>query len=188
MKPTKIGLLGGSFNPAHAGHVHISREALRLLGLHEIWWLVSPQNPLKPTDDMAPFEERFAGAKAITAAIPQIKISAFETDSGTQYTYDTLVALKKSYPDNKFIWLMGADNMVNFHKWHKWREIFSLVPIAVFDRAEYERQAIASEAGMAFKNSRLSKFDGLVEATPPAWSFIHIEKHPASSTQLRKHK
>jgi nicotinate-nucleotide adenylyltransferase len=183
----KIGLLGGSFNPPHAGHVHISLEAIKALGLDEVWWLVSPQNPLKPTIGMAAFEERFSAAKELTKATPAIKISDFEITIGTSYTFDTITALQKQYPANNFVWLMGADNLVNFHQWHNWREIFSLLPIAVLDRAEYATAALASEAAIAFKNSCLlpDDFKKLPTKTPPAWCFINIEKHPASSTEIR---
>ncbi|MCE3233793.1 MAG: nicotinic acid mononucleotide adenylyltransferase [Rickettsiaceae bacterium] len=187
-KKLNIGLLGGSFNPAHEGHLHISLEAIRYLGLDEVWWLVSPQNPLKSSDDMAPFDKRFASAKEIARNHVQIKITDFETRSGTVYTYDTINSLKKNYNHN-FVWLMGADNLVKFHKWHKWEEIFSLVPIAVLDRADYEAEALASSAATNYKTSKVSAkdFSNLATSHAPAWCYINIKKHPASSTEIRSH-
>jgi nicotinate-nucleotide adenylyltransferase len=181
----KIGLLGGSFNPPHEGHVHISKEALRLLGLDEVWWLVSPQNPLKSSCDMADFAERMQNAEAILKNKRKISVSAFEALEGTQYTYDTLKALQKSYPEVDFVWLMGADNLLNFHKWYKWQEIFSLVPIAVFDREDYAGEALNSEAARHFKDNMQSDCQNLAGAVLPRWCFVNITKHPASSTKIR---
>ncbi len=124
MSNKKIGLLGGSFNPAHDGHVHISLEAIRLMGLDEVWWLVSPQNPLKATDDMAGFDERLQSARVITTNVPQIIISDFEKISGSNRTFDTLNFIKKAYPATDFVWLMGADNLATFHNWYNWEGIF----------------------------------------------------------------
>jgi nicotinate-nucleotide adenylyltransferase len=183
----KIGLLGGSFNPAHEGHLHISLQALNLLGLDEVWWLVSPQNPLKPTHQ-ASFETRLNGALNITKEHRKyIKISDFEEQNGTNRTYDTIAALHNSHPDIKFIWLMGADNLINFHKWYKWQDIFNITPIAVLDRDDNKKQAMNSEAALSFKNNILPKGveSNLTKKTPPTWCFLDIPKHPASSSEIR---
>ncbi len=185
----KIGLLGGSFNPAHEGHLHISLEALRILKLDEIWWLVSPQNPLKATNEMASFEERFASAQHITKDYNDIiKISDFEKQNNTNRTYDTLVALHNKNPEFCFIWLMGADNLINFDKWYKWQDIFNISRIAIFDRDNHKKTALRSKASLLLKNSLLKKGEEslLSERSLPAWCFLDIEKHSASSTKLRK--
>lgn len=188
MSNKKIGLLGGSFNPAHEGHVHISLEAIRLMGLDEVWWLVSPQNPIKATDDMSGFDERLQSAKSITADIPQIIISDFEKISGTNRTFDTLNSIKKSYHNTDFVWLMGADNLVIFDKWYNWEEIFHQIPIAVFARGELENAAKNSRAAQEFRQYEISMKNGggLATITPPAWCFFDIMKNPASSTQIRE--
>ena len=184
----KIGLLGGSFNPAHEGHLHISLEALRILSLDEIWWLVSPQNPLKAKDEMATFEERLASAKLITNNYKnKIKISDFEKQNNTNRTYDTIAALHNLELKNKFIWLMGADNLIIFDKWYNWQEIFSLIPIAVFDRDDNKEKALNSKAANTFKNNLLEKGkeSHLIKTPSPAWCFLDIKKHSASSTNIR---
>ncbi len=132
----RIGLLGGSFNPAHAAHRHISTEAMRRLGLDEVWWLVSPQNPLKAESGMAPLAARLASARA-AARHPRIRPMAVETDLGTRYTVDTVTALQRRHPNARFIWLMGADNLAQFHRWRDWRGLAARVPIAVFGRPGY---------------------------------------------------
>lgn len=125
-----VGLLGGSFNPAHDGHRHISLQALKLLGLDEVWWLVSPLNPLKQAKDMASYDRRVASAEKI-ASHPRIKVSRVEQEINTRYTIDTISKLQKMYPDISFVWLMGADNLLEFHHWYCWRSIMHAVPIAV---------------------------------------------------------
>ncbi|MBT4905881.1 MAG: nicotinate-nicotinamide nucleotide adenylyltransferase, partial [Rhodospirillaceae bacterium] len=127
----RIGLLGGSFNPAHDGHRHISQLALARLGLDEVWWLVSPQNPLKSEAGMAPFESRLESADRI-ACDRRIRVSALEAELGTRYTADTLKALQNRYPAARFVWLMGADNLVQISRWRAWTQIFKTIPIAVF--------------------------------------------------------
>lgn len=141
----RIGLLGGSFNPAHSGHRAISLHALRALELDEIWWLVSPGNPLKPEAGMAPFEARMVSARAMARHAP-IRVTGIERRLGTRYTADTLAKLTGLYPRHRFIWLMGADNLAQFHQWRDWRGIARDVPIAVIARPGYDANAHASPA------------------------------------------
>lgn len=183
----KIGLLGGSFNPAHAGHRHISLEALKRLGLDEIWWLVSPANPLKDPATLADYNERLAGAKQV-AAHPRIRVLDTERTLGTRYTIDTLTALQRQHPQAHFVWLMGADNLPRFHHWKRWREIAGRVPIAVFDREPYQHHALTSRFAAFFAVSRLPEHAQrtLANALPPAWGYLFIRPHPASATEIRK--
>ncbi len=182
----RIGLLGGSFNPAHAGHLHISRIALNRLGLDEVWWLVSPQNPLKPAAGMAPFAQRLAGARAV-AQDRRIRVSAIERELDTRYTVNTLKLLKRRYPAARFVWLVGADNLQQLPKWKDWCAIFRMVPIAVFARDTYDSRALAGQAAHRFARYRLkAEAAGKLAATrPPAWVFLAIRRHPASATRIR---
>ncbi len=177
----RVGLLGGSFNPAHDGHVHISLLALKKLGLDQVWWLVSPQNPLKPARGMAPFAERKASAKRI-AADRRILVSDLEAQLGTRYTIDTLEALKHRFPRTDFVWLMGADNLAGFHRWRRWQDIFATVPIAVFDRPTYSPGALASRAARHFARFRRTNPVGF---QPPAWALYHTQLNELSSTEIR---
>ena len=142
---TRTGLLGGSFTPAHHGHRALSIHAARLLALDEIWWLVSPGNPLKPRAGMAPLEARFAAARRTARGLP-IRVTAIERDLGTRYTIDTLAELTRRFPERDFIWLMGADNLQQFHLWRDWRGIARTVPIAVVGRPGYDGEARAARA------------------------------------------
>ena len=182
----KIGLLGGSFNPAHAGHVYISGQALKMLGLDETWWLVSKQNPLKETQGMVEFEERVQFAREIAAENPNIIVSDFETSIKTNYTYDTLKAIKAGYPEHQFVWLMGADNLIQLPKWYRWQDIMNLVPIAVFNRDSLKDKALESEAAIKFASSKINDTKQLVTSLPPAWAFLDIKTHPASATKIRE--
>jgi nicotinate-nucleotide adenylyltransferase len=147
-KQLKIGLLGGSFNPAHEGHLHISEIARKELGLSQVWWLVSPQNPLKSSKDMMSFEMRFASAAKIRNSNPKVKISDLESRLSTRFTIDTLKRLKQKYPCTKFYFLMGADNLIQLTKWKKWRDIFKYAEVHVFDRDELAYPAIKSRAAV----------------------------------------
>lgn len=178
--------MGGSFNPAHDGHRHISLEALRRLRLDAVWWLVSPQNPLKPTAGMAPLKDRLAAARRI-AGHPAIRVTAIEERTGTRYTVDTVTALKQSFPNTRFVWLMGADNLVQLPQWQRWRDLFHLVPIAVFDRAPYSFRALAGEAARAHRHRRCfgRRARALADQALPAWAYFHTRQHPASATAIR---
>ena len=181
--------MGGSFNPAHDGHLHISLLALKHLQLDEVWWMVSPQNPLKSTNEMAPFEERFAGAERL-AKHPDIRVTDVEQRLGTRYTYDTLKALKHCFPKVEFVWIMGADNLAQISHWQRWTKIFNLVPIAVFDRAPYSFDALAGKAAQAFARFKRRRRDAhkLAELKPPAWIFFHTRLHPGSATMIRSRR
>ena len=126
----RIGLLGGSFNPAHDGHLYVGDVALRRLGLDYVWWLVAPQNPLKPVADMAPLEKRLAAARALAGRDPRLIVTDLERMLGTRYTIDTLKALARRFRGVRFVWLMGSDNLDQFHRWRRWEEIVRLVPVA----------------------------------------------------------
>ena len=183
----RIGLLGGSFNPAHDGHRYISTVALQRLALDEVWWLVSPQNPLKPEKGMASFSRRLSRARDV-AAHPGIRVSGIEAELGTRYTADTLAALTQRFPAARFVWLMGADNMVQIPAWRDWSKIFHTVPIAVFARDSYDSRALSSLAAHRFRSSRVpaSAAKVLAGAAPPAWVYLRIRPHPAAATHLRQ--
>ncbi len=180
-------MLGGSFNPAHEGHLYISRMALRRLGLDEVWWLVSPQNPLKPTNGMAEFARRMAAAKDVAAAEPRIRVSDFEQVRGTRYTADTLATLARTQPRSRFVWLMGADNLLQIHRWHRWSSIFNTVPVAVFGRPGYSLRATSGVAARRFARDRWPQAAAkrLADACTPAWVFLKIREHPESATRIR---
>jgi nicotinate-nucleotide adenylyltransferase len=182
----RIGLLGGSFNPAHDGHRDISLEALRYLDLDEVWWLVSPQNPLKPQKGMAPFSERLKSAQNV-ADHPRIKVTDIEAKLGTRYTADTLRKLVTRFPSYRFVWLMGADNLAQIASWADWTRIFHLTPIAVFDRPTYTNKALTSLAARRFRRSRRREAAlKTLAATPaPAWVFVHHRLNPISATAIR---
>jgi len=182
----RIGLLGGSFNPAHEGHRDISLAALAYLGLDEVWWLVSPQNPLKSARGMASFADRLANAKAM-ADHPRIRVTDIEQELGTRYTADTLRKLVTRFPSYRFVWLMGADNLAQIASWRDWTRIFHLTPIAVFDRPTYTIKALNSLAARRFRRSRRREAAlKTLAATPaPAWVFVHHRLNPISATQIR---
>ncbi len=166
--------------------MHVSLLALKHLHLDEVWWVVSPHNPLKPSADMAPFEDRLEGARKL-ARHPNILVTDIEARLGTRYTADTLAKLKICFPRTHFVWLMGADNLAQISQWQRWTRIFNLVPIAIFDRAPYSFDALAGKAAHAFARFKLRNRDArsLVERRPPAWIFFHTRLHPASATSIR---
>jgi nicotinate-nucleotide adenylyltransferase len=182
----RIGLLGGSFNPAHAAHREISLMALARLGLDEVWWLVSPQNPLKPAAGMASFADRLAGARA-AARHPRIRVTGIEARLGTVYTADTVLALKRRFPALRFVWLMGADNLIQVDRWKGWQRIFNAVPVAVFARPSYCFKALAARAAHRFARARIpeGKAQALALRRPPAWVFVHGRLNPLSASAIR---
>jgi nicotinate (nicotinamide) nucleotide adenylyltransferase/ribosome silencing factor RsfS/YbeB/iojap len=184
----RIGLLGGSFNPAHLGHLHLSLTALRRLDLDEVWWLVSPQNPLKPAAGMDPFAARLDRARQVAAGHNRIRVTDLENRlDGSRYTVDTVKALCRRYPRLRFVWLMGGDNLVQIRRWDRWTEIFQTVPIAVFDRPSYALKALAGLAAKRFARDRLPVCGArrLAETKPPVWVFFHTRLDPSSATRLR---
>ncbi len=180
----KVGLLGGSFNPPHAGHRAASLLALKRLGLDRVWWLVTPGNPLKDPHALPSLEERLVAARKM-ASHPRIDVTGLEAEIGKRYSFDTLQWLKRRLPGVHFVWIMGADNLVNFQHWRNWRGIAALVPIAVIDRPG------ASSTGpfvhrLAAHRLPESGARRLPLVDPPAWVFLHGLKSPVSSTALRR--
>lgn len=184
----KIGLLGGSFNPAHDGHVAMSLFALARLKLDEVWWLVSPQNPLKSLDEMKPMTERATRARALAAPHKSIVVTTIESELGTRYTIDSLRAITSHFPHVNFVWLMGDDNLQTFHLWKSWQEIFRLLPIAVFRRSEYVVSRARCEAAAFFANAEVpvASVEDLAVSKPPAWVVLDNELNPLSATQIRQ--
>jgi nicotinate-nucleotide adenylyltransferase len=178
------GLLGGSFNPAHQGHLHAGLSALTRLGLDQVWLLVSPQNPLKSRQEMAPLAARLASARAISASHPRLAATAIETALGTRYTADTIAVLKRRFPRIRFVWLMGADNLIQIPRWGHWLDIFRALPIAVVDRPMYSRAALSAKAPKRFAHARVPP-RRLAGSAAPAWTFLHIRRHPASASSIR---
>jgi nicotinate-nucleotide adenylyltransferase len=185
----RVGLLGGSFNPAHTGHRHISLEALKRLDLDEVWWLVAPQNPLKPARGMAPFKKRLEGAAAL-ANDRRIKVLDLEAQLGTHYTADTLDALRRRFPRTRFVWLMGADNLAQIRHWRRWTDIFNRVPIAVFARPTYCFRGLAELAAKRYAHQRAAPEAArrLAELAPPVWAFLPIRLDTSSATDIRSHR
>ncbi|MFG1360424.1 nicotinate-nucleotide adenylyltransferase [Xanthobacter tagetidis DSM 11602] len=182
----RVGLFGGSFNPAHGAHRAASLLALHRLRLDRVWWLVTPGNPLKNNADLPSVEARVACARAV-ARHPRIDVTAFEADYGLGYSYQTVRLLTARMREVRFVWIMGADNLARFDRWQRWREIADLVPIAVVDRMGDSLAATASRAAQALGRYRIEESDAplLANLSPPAWVFLHGLKSPVSSTQIR---
>ena len=180
----RIGLLGGSYNPAHDGHLHISLEAKNRLALDQVWWLVSPQNPLKSPEDMAPIKERLKSANAI-AANSDVRVTDIEVKLGTQYTADTLTKLIGLAPGVHFVWLMGADNLVQLPRWRRWRAIMESMPMAIFNRDRMGYRALAGAAAARYGRYRVRRPAALPLHGAPAWCFLFSPLHTASSTAIR---
>ncbi|MEZ5715231.1 MAG: nicotinate-nucleotide adenylyltransferase [Paracoccaceae bacterium] len=180
-----VGLLGGSFDPAHAGHVHISREALKRFALDELWWLVSPGNPLK-RHGPAPLEARMARAREVMAH-PRVKISDFEARAGTRFTAETLKALMRARPGVRFVWLMGADNLSQFDRWQDWRWIMEHVPIGVMARPGQRTAARHARAAEIYGFARLSGRQSrlLAQGPAPRWCFVNLPMVDISSSEIR---
>jgi nicotinate-nucleotide adenylyltransferase len=180
-----IGLLGGSFDPAHAGHAHITREALKRFGLDRVWWLVSPGNPLK-SEGPAPLAARMARARLVMDH-PRVVITDLETRLGTRYTAATLKKLQAHYPGVRFVWLMGADNLVQFHRWDRWQWILSHVPVGVLARPGSGVPGRLSRAARRFASARLPQSQaGRLARTPaPAWCFVDVPMVDLSSSAIR---
>ena len=181
----RIGLLGGSFNPPHAAHRAMSLFAMKRLGLDRVWWLVTPGNPLKD-NRLPPLADRIAAARRV-ARHPRIDVTGLESVIRTRYTVDTIAWLTRRFPLVRFVWIMGADNLRQFHRWENWRRISALVPFAVVDRGGIGPSALAAPAALALARSRIPETMArrLAGRAPPAWTYLHGLKSPLSSTALR---
>ena len=180
-----IGLFGGSFDPPHAGHVHVSREALKRFGLDRVWWLVSPGNPLKPNGP-APLDRRMAAARALVTH-PRIVVTDVEARIGTRYTAATLERLIALYPGVRFVWLMGADNLAQFHRWQRWDWILETVPVGVLARPGQGISARTAKAAVVYRGAKLpaSKARRLARSAAPAWCFLNLPMVDLSSSAIR---
>jgi len=183
----RIGLLGGSFNPPHEGHALITRLALRRLALDRVWWLVTPGNPLKSLTGLAALRARMEAARRLDVG-PRVVVTDIEAQIDSRFTYDTLLWLRRRAPHVHFVWIMGADNLRQFHLWRHWRAIADLVPIAVIDRPGSTLKAISSPAGAALARWRVPEpyASSLAATPPPAFLFLHGPRSSLSSTALRR--
>jgi nicotinate-nucleotide adenylyltransferase len=184
-----VGLFGGSFNPPHAGHALVAEIALRRLHLDRLWWMITPGNPLKSVRELAPLSERIRLSEEI-AADPRIDVTAFEASHNVRYTADTLALIKARNPSVDFVWVMGADNLRDFHKWQRWRRIVLTFPIAVVDRPGSTLSFLSSVVAKTFDYARVDEGDApiLARMRAPAWTFIHGPRSSLSSTALREAK
>ncbi len=182
----RIGLLGGSFNPPHTAHRLISLTALKRLALHQVWWIVTPGNPLKEHGGLLPLARRIELCRQVSNH-PRIKVTAFEAGIGTAYTERTLSFLRRRFPGVQFVWLMGADNLASFHRWKEWETIFRLMPIAVEDRPAWRYRALSSPAASRFARSRIPEAHAaaLPSLAAPAWCYLSGPLSKLSSTALR---
>lgn len=181
----RIGLLGGSFDPPHAGHVHITKQAMRRFGLDRVWWMVSPGNPLK-ADGPAPMAQRMTACREIML-LPRVDVSDIEVRLGTQFTADTIAALVRMYPGVRFVWLMGADNLSEFHRWDRWEDIMQTLPIGVTSRPGEHLLATSSLVAQKYAHARISARAAriLPFQTAPAWCLLDGPVVDVSSTQIR---
>jgi nicotinate-nucleotide adenylyltransferase len=178
-------VLGGSFNPAHAGHRHIAKLALRRLRLDQVWLLVSPGNPLKPTDGMAPLSQRIAGARRIARG-RRVIATALEAAWGTRFTIDTMRLLRRRFPCARFVWLMGADVLTQLPRWLHWRELLRLVPVAVLPRPGYTSRALAGQAARWMRHARRAEHAAsLLPGTAPGWVLLMAPQVAISATAIR---
>jgi nicotinate-nucleotide adenylyltransferase len=182
----QVGLFGGSFNPPHAGHALVAEIALRRLDLDQLWWIVTPGNPLKSTRELAPLAERLTLSEKITED-PRIKVTAFEAAHHIRYTADTLALIKARKPGVDFVWIMGADSLRDFHRWQRWRQIALTFPIAVIDRPGATLAFLSSVMAKTFDYARVDEGDApnLARMRAPAWTFIHGPRSSLSSTAIR---
>ena len=183
-----IGLLGGSFDPPHRGHLYISLKAKKILSLDEIWWLVTPQNPLKISKP-ATYSERINNCFIITKDQPII-IKEIEKKIDSKYTYQTLKYLQNHYSNIKFYWLIGSDNLINFHKWQKWRDIFNEISIVIFKRHNYNNMALKSIASKTFSHSQIKSLQlkQIYFTTLPSWAWVNNREIKISSTEIKQQR
>lgn len=176
----RIGLFGGSFDPAHEGHAHVAETALKRLQLNQVWWLVTPQNPLKA--DSAPLARRIASARAMARG-PKMKVTGFEAAHHFHYTYQTVRALKRWFPQTQFVLIVGGDSLQNFRHWRRWEEVMRAVPLAIVSRPGADAKARLAKPAYVFAKARRGP-PALLKA-PPAWTFLNARHHPQSSTVIR---
>ena len=183
----RIGLYGGSFNPPHAAHLALARTALRRLRLDQVWWLVSPGNPLKDNRALPTVEARARAAQGMAGGDRRIRVTALEATHGLVYTADTIAFLVRRFPRVRFVWLMGADSLASFHRWRDWQAILRTVPVAIIDRPGFTFAPIAARAPLAFARARLPEHAArtLADRPAPAWVYLHGPRTPLSSTALR---
>ncbi len=186
-KGMQVGLFGGSFNPPHAGHALVAEIALRRLALDQLWWIVTPGNPLKSKGELAPLAERIRLSEALVED-PRVKVTAFEARHHVRYTADTLALVKARNTGVDFVWIMGADNLRDFHRWQRWRRIVMTMPIAVIDRPGATLSFLSSAVAKTFGHARVDEADAplLARMRPPAWTFIHGPRSSLSSSALRR--
>ncbi|AKK20265.1 nicotinate-nucleotide adenylyltransferase [Candidatus Liberibacter africanus] len=184
-----IGLFGGNFNPPHYGHIEIANIALKKLNLDQLWWIITPYNPIKHYNIPSSLEKRIALSKSLIKN-PRIRITAFEESFNQKETFHTILEVKKHNKHVNFIWIMGADNIKSFHHWHHWKKIVMTVPVAIIDRLDVTFNYISSPMAKTFEHARLdeSLSHRLCNTPPPSWIFIHDKHHIISSTDIRKKK
>ena len=185
MRDQVIGLFGGSFDPAHAGHVALTLHALRRFGLDQVWWLVTPGNPLK-SHGPAPMAERMAQARALMQH-PRVRVSDIEAQLGTTYTAQTIAALQDRFVHTRFVWLMGADNLAQFDKWKDWRRIIETTPIGIIARPDARLSPVSSRTARIYRGARVPAKQSRVlgRLSGPAWCYVNMPLMPISSTALR---
>lgn len=185
----RIGLFGGSFNPIHAGHVLVMEETMRRLELDALWVLVTPGNPLKNHSELAPLADRVRAARALIDN-PRIRVTGFEAQKGFRYTWQTVRFLTHSLADRRFVWIMGADSLADFHRWERWQDIANTLPIAVYARPGSSNRALASRAALALVHGQIDQEDAPVLASlpPPAWVYLHGRQSSLSSSAIRASK
>lgn len=181
-----VGLFGGSFNPPHAGHALVAEIAMRRLRLDQLWWIVTPGNPLKSHRELAPLAERIALSEKCTTD-PRVKVTAFEAGHRVRFTADTIKLVQARNHGVNFVWIMGADSLRDFHRWERWRDIAQSMPIAVIDRPGATLAFLSSTMAKTFDHARIDEDDApiLARSKPPAWTFIHGPRSPLSSTAIR---
>ncbi len=185
-KGQRVGLFGGSFNPPHHGHLHVSESALVRGQLDQVWWLVTPGNPLKDHSELAPLGDRIVQCRKLIDN-PRIKVTAFEARYNVSYTEETLRLVTARHQGVKFVWIMGADNLASFHKWQNWRAIAGMMPLMIVDRPGSTLSYRSAQAAIALSRYRIDESDCelLADMKPPAWTFLHGPRSSLSSTAMR---
>lgn len=186
----RVGVMGGSFNPPHEGHLIVARTAISRLRLDQLWWLVTPGNPLKTHDGLEPLEDRMRACRALAGHDPRMVVTGFEGELGGAYTAMTLSFLKRRLPSVNFVWVMGADNLAHFHRWQNWRGIARMMPIAVVDRPSWRFRALSSPAALALQKAAVPERESvsLPAMLPPAWTFLTSKLSNLSSSELRQRR